>query len=64
MQFTKVMVSVGDIWYHQFIFDVDKNTLINLKKNDTKTRKKGEKGNGRNELKKIHNCTSILFNEK
>lgn len=24
----------------------------------TKTRKKGEKGNGRSELKKIHDCTS------
>lgn len=38
--------------------DVDKNTLVNLKKNDIKRRKEGEKGNGRSELKEIHNCTS------
>lgn len=29
-----------------------------FKKNDIKRTKEGEKGNGRSELKEIHNCTS------
>lgn len=42
--------------YGIIISDVYK--IHKIKKNDTKTRKKGEKGNGRSELKKIHDCTS------